>query len=86
MNALIGTGVALITPFKPDLSVDHQALAAVVEFNISNGVNYLVISGTTGESVTITAERKKEISDTIIKSTKDACLWLLGLVEIIPQP
>ena len=36
MNELIGTGVALITPFKSDLSVDHKALAAVVEFNISN--------------------------------------------------
>ena len=60
MNTLIGTGVALITPFKPDLSVDHQALTSVVEFNISNGVNYLVISGTTGESVTITAKEKKE--------------------------
>jgi 4-hydroxy-tetrahydrodipicolinate synthase len=59
MNTLIGTGVALITPFKPDLSIDYQALAAIVEYNISNGVNYLVISGTTGESVTITAAEKK---------------------------
>jgi len=40
MKALTGTGVALITPFKSDLSVDHQALAAVVEFNITNGVDY----------------------------------------------
>ena len=54
MKALIGMGVALVTPFKQDGSVDHKALARVVEYNISNGTDYLVISGTTGESVTIT--------------------------------
>ena len=59
MKELIGTGVALITPFNSDLSIDHQALAAIVEFNITNGVNYLVICGTTGESVTLSAEEKK---------------------------
>jgi 4-hydroxy-tetrahydrodipicolinate synthase len=79
MNALIGTGVALITPFKPDLSVDHQALTAVVEFNISNGVNYLVISGTTGESVTITANEKKEIINTIIKANKGRVPLVIGI-------
>jgi len=79
MNALIGTGVALITPFKTDLSIDHQALAAVVEFNISNGVNYLVISGTTGESATITAKEKKEISATIIKANKGRVPLVIGI-------
>jgi len=79
MNTLIGTGVALITPFKPDLSVDHQALTAVVEFNISNGVNYLVISGTTGESVTITANEKKEIINTIIKANKGRVPLVIGI-------
>lgn len=79
MNALIGTGVALITPFKPDLSVDHQALTAVVEFNISNGVNYLVINGTTGESVTITAKEKKEIINTIIKANKGRAPLVIGI-------
>jgi len=79
MNALIGTGVALITPFKADLSIDHQALAAVVEFNISNGVNYLVISGTTGESATITAKEKKEISATIIAANKGRVPLVIGI-------
>ena len=59
MNALIGTGVALVTPFNEDLSVDHNALANIVNFNVKNGTNYLVICGTTGESVTITAKEKK---------------------------
>ena len=79
MNTLIGTGVALITPFKPDLSVDHQALTSVVEFNISNGVNYLVISGTTGESVTITANEKKEIINTIIKTNNGRVPLVIGI-------
>ena len=79
MNALIGTGVALITPFKSDLSVDHQALAAVVEFNISNGIDYLVISGTTGESATITAKEKKEISATIIDANKGRVPLVIGI-------
>ena len=79
MKALIGTGVALITPFKSDLSVDHQALAAVVEFNITNGVDYLVISGTTGESATITAKEKKEITATIIEANKGRVPLVIGI-------
>ena len=58
IEQFIGTGVALITPFNDDLSVDHKALSELVEFNISNKIEYLVISGTTGESVTITKEEK----------------------------
>jgi 4-hydroxy-tetrahydrodipicolinate synthase len=79
MKALIGTGVALITPFKSDLSVDHQALAAVVEFNITNGVDYLVISGTTAESATITAKEKKEITATIIEANKGRVPLVIGI-------
>ena len=79
MNVLIGTGVALITPFKADLSVDHKALAAIVEFNISNGINYLVISGTTAESATVTAKEKKEISATIIKTNKGRVPLIIGI-------
>ena len=79
MNVLIGTGVALITPFKSDLSVDHQALAAVVEFNITNGIDYLVISGTTGESATITAKEKKEISATIIEVNNGRVPLVIGI-------
>jgi 4-hydroxy-tetrahydrodipicolinate synthase len=61
MKDLIGTGVALVTPFKDDLSVDYDALKTIVDFNIENGTNYLVIMGTTGESVTVTKSEKKEI-------------------------
>ena len=62
MNSkFLGTGVALVTPFKSDLSVDHGALANIVNFNIKNGTDYLVICGTTGESVTVTPEEKRQV-------------------------
>jgi len=79
MNSLVGMGVALVTPFKSDLSVDHEALAKVVEFNIENGTDYLVISGTTGESVTITKEEKKAIIQTIIKANAGRLPLVIGI-------
>lgn len=55
-----GTGVALVTPFQEDLSVDFPAFERLLEHTISGGVDYLVVMGTTGESATVTkAERKK---------------------------
>lgn len=65
MTKFHGTGVALITPFKTDLSIDHEALTAIVNFNIDNGTEYLVICGTTAESVTLTKQEKSEVITTI---------------------
>lgn len=79
MTKFLGTGVALITPFNADLSVDHEALANLVNFNIENGTNYLVISGTTGESVTITKQEKKDIIATISKANNGRVPMVLGI-------
>lgn len=80
MNSkFLGTGVALVTPFNSDLSVDHEALTNIVNFNIDNGTDYLVISGTTGESVTITKQEKKEIIATILKANKKRVPLVLGI-------
>jgi len=79
MNALVGTGVALVTPFKDDLSVDYIALKNIVNFNIENGIDYLVISGTTGESVTITKQEKKEIIDAIKKTNNNRLPLVVGI-------
>lgn len=79
MNSLVGMGVALVTPFKNDLTVDHDALAKIVEFNIENGTDYLVISGTTGESVTTTKEEKKKIVETIIKINAGRLPLVIGI-------
>ena len=75
----VGTGVALITPFNEDLSVDHKSLESIVAYNIENGTDYLVISGTTGESVTITASEKLAITKTIIKANKKRLPLVLGI-------
>jgi 4-hydroxy-tetrahydrodipicolinate synthase len=65
MNELIGMGVALVTPFNIDGTVDYKSLRGLVEYNIQNGTDYLVISGTTGESVTINKEEKHKIIETV---------------------
>lgn len=78
-NKFWGTGVALVTPFKNDGSVDHDALAKIVEYNIQNGVEYLVISGTTGESVTITKQEKKEIIKTVERTNNGRLPMILGI-------
>ncbi len=80
MNSkFLGTGVALVTPFKSDLSVDHEALANIVNYNIDNGTDYLVICGTTGESVTITKQEKKEVIATISKTNNGRLPMVLGI-------
>ena len=55
---LRGTGVALITPFQSDFSVDYTALEKIIDFDIKSGVEFLVILGTTGESATLSTEEK----------------------------
>ncbi len=79
MTKFIGTGVALITPFNADLSIDFEALERLVEYNIENGTDYLVISGTTGESVTVTAEEKKQLIAFIAKVNKGRLPLVLGI-------
>ena len=79
MNTLVGTGVALVTTFNNDLSVDYKALENIVNYNIENGIDYLVISGTTGESVTITKQEKQEIVKTIIKVNDGRLPLVLGI-------
>jgi 4-hydroxy-tetrahydrodipicolinate synthase len=79
MKELIGTGVALVTPFKNDLSVDYDALKNIVNFNIENGINYLVIMGTTGESVTVTKSEKQSIINAISETNKGRVPLVLGI-------
>jgi 4-hydroxy-tetrahydrodipicolinate synthase len=58
---LTGTGVAIVTPFKKDLSVDFNSLGKVINHTISGGVNYIVTLGTTGETPVLSKEEKKDI-------------------------
>lgn len=79
MTKFLGTGVALITPFKSDLSVDHDALSTIVNFNIDNGIEYLVICGTTAETATLTKQEKKDVIATIIKANAGRLPLVLGI-------
>ena len=62
-----GTGVALVTPFTPDLAVDYAGWRHLLDFCIEGGVNYLVVNGTTGESPTTTADERKELLRTAVE-------------------
>lgn len=61
MNSFKGAGVALITPFNSDLSVDYSTLEKLIEYQIKEGIDYLVSLGTTGETATLNDDEKKEI-------------------------
>jgi 4-hydroxy-tetrahydrodipicolinate synthase len=79
MQSLIGTGVALVTPFKKDFSVDTEALTKITNHVIEGGVEYLVILGTTAESATLNAEEKEVVIQTIVAANKGRVLMVLGV-------
>ena len=79
MNKFKGTGVALVTPFTENGKVDFNGLQKLVEFQISNGVNYLVVQGTTGESVTLSNDEKVAVLDYIIEINAKRLPILLGI-------
>ncbi len=66
-SRLKGMGVALVTPFKEDESVDFDALTKVVEYQIKNGTDYLVVCGTTAETPTLTEKEKKDILNFVLQ-------------------
>jgi 4-hydroxy-tetrahydrodipicolinate synthase len=63
MKKFRGTGVAIVTPFKNDSSIDFAALGRVINHVIAGGVNYIVALGTTGEASTLTKDEKKLIAE-----------------------
>lgn len=79
MESFIGTGVALVTPFNEDLSVDVAALENLVEFQIENGVDYLVVLGTTAEYACLTLAEKKLVKETVIKQNNKRLPLVLGV-------
>ncbi|WP_337965174.1 4-hydroxy-tetrahydrodipicolinate synthase [uncultured Flavobacterium sp.] len=79
MQSLIGTGVALVTPFKKDFSVDIEALQRIVNFSIDGGVEYLVVMGTTAENATLTQSEKELVIKTVIDVNKGRLPLVLGV-------
>ena len=79
MQQLIGTGVALITPFRSDFTVDTTALSNIVKYQIFNGIDYLVVLGTTAETATLSSEERQLVIDTIIEANAGHLPLVLGV-------
>lgn len=76
---LRGMGVALITPFKEDESVDYDALVHLVDYQLQNGTDFLCVLGTTAETPTLTDEEKKKIKQTVVERVNGRIPILLGV-------
>ena len=78
-QTLKGTGVALVTPFKKDKSIDFAALENLIDIQIAGGVNYLVTLGTTGESVVLTEQEKIEVFNCTVKKINGRVPLVIGI-------
>ena len=76
---LKGMGVALITPFNEDGSVDYDSLIKLVEFQVQNGTDFLCVLGTTAETPTLTNEEKQKIKRLVIERVNGRIPILLGI-------
>ena len=79
MNAFKGIGVALVTPFLEDQSIDFESLKRLIDHVIAGGVDYLVVLGTTGESATLTASEKAQVLKAAVEYNKGRVPLMLGL-------
>ena len=81
MKQFVGTGVALVTPFKSDKTIDYQALECLVEQQISAGIDYLVALGSTAEAITLNQQEQEKVKQTIMETTKKRVPLVLGLSD-----
>jgi 4-hydroxy-tetrahydrodipicolinate synthase len=79
MKKFKGTGVAVITPFKSDLSIDFAAMGRIVEHIIAGGVNYIVLLGTTGESSTLNRDEKSALTSFTVEAIGKRVPLVLGI-------
>ena len=79
MKKFKGTGVAIVTPFKNDSSIDFSSLGRVIDHVIKGGINYIVALGTTGESVTLTTDEKKAIISFVIETVDGRVPIIAGI-------
>jgi 4-hydroxy-tetrahydrodipicolinate synthase len=79
MKRFKGTGVAIVTTFKSDSSIDFSALGRVIEHVIKGGVNYIVALGTTGESVTLSKDEKKAVVSYVVEAVDGRLPVVVGI-------
>lgn len=77
-NIFKGLGIALITPFKDDGSVDYEAILRLVDYQLNNGADFFCILATTGETPTLTAEEKQQIKDLVVDKVQGRVPILMG--------
>lgn len=78
-NPFTGSGVALVTPFKTDMTIDHDAVRKLVRMQIDGGTDFLVVQGTTGESPTLSQEEKMELLQTVISENNGRLKIVYGV-------
>jgi 4-hydroxy-tetrahydrodipicolinate synthase len=78
-NIFTGSGVALVTPFNKDYSIDYDALRKLVRYQIDNGTDFLVVQGTTGESPTLSQDEKSQVLQTVIDENNGALKIVFGI-------
>jgi 4-hydroxy-tetrahydrodipicolinate synthase len=78
-SKLIGAGTALITPFNADFSIDFKSLGKIIDHQIKNGINYLVVLGTTGESVTLDKNEKEQVVSFVRDRAKGRVPIVVGI-------
>lgn len=76
-----GTGVALVTPFNVDGSVDEAGLRKLVDYQVENGTDFLVVHGSTGEAATLTEEEKKQTLAAVIDQNKGRLPIVVGMAD-----
>ena len=79
MSKLKGLGVALVTPFNEDLSIDFDSLTKLVEYNIANGTDFLVVLGTTAETATLSKTEQAQVIEHIVKVNNKRLPLVLGI-------
>jgi len=79
MSKLKGLGVALVTPFNEDLSIDFDSLTKLVEYNIANGTDFLVVLGTTAETATLSKAEQAQVIEHIVKLNNKRLPLVLGI-------
>ena len=79
MNELQGAGVALVTPFNADGTIDYPSLGKLIDFQINEGMNYLVSLGTTGETATLTAAERKQVWEFTVKRVNGRVPLVAGI-------
>jgi 4-hydroxy-tetrahydrodipicolinate synthase len=79
MKKFKGTGVAVITPFKSDLSIDFASMGRIIEHLVTGGVNYIIVLGTTGEASTLSSDEKRALISFTVEAVNGRVPIVLGM-------